>query len=174
MFRIEFVVFILRRCGLSPSAKVIKVDWTKGSYSRATAMKSIWNAHITKISFIGLILQGNSISSAIINPLGTCQGRRSAVGVCIWASEAAVRTGMFHIFHTGMGGRVSRRKQTIRNICLAAIKNVMTRKRLFFHIHIICQTLLFFRYSDHFLYVPNRVNCFHSSPLRLISLRQSH
>ena len=97
-------------------------------------MKSIWNAHITKISFIGLILQGNSISSAIINPLGTCQGRRSAVGVCIWASEAAVRTGMFHIFHTGMGGRVSRIKTNDPRYLLGRDQNVVTRNVVFIFI----------------------------------------
>ena len=39
-YRMGFVVFLFFRRGLSPSAKVIEVDWIKGSYSHAAGKKN--------------------------------------------------------------------------------------------------------------------------------------
>ena len=103
----------------------------------------MWIAQFIKN--IGQILHGNFISIAIIIPLGTCQGRRSAVGVCIfiWTSEAAARTGMFHIFQTpGREGGCLKRKNNDREILLCRDKNFVGEDIL--HNHAICQTLLNF------------------------------
>ena len=55
-----------------------------------------------------------------------CEGGESAVGVCIliWASEATVRTGMFHIFHTpGREGGCLKKKNNDLETLLCRVRN---------------------------------------------------